>query len=147
MVEKGFPLGDGGHVSQCIHLVQTRDPAAKPVSLKKFKHLLVDQLKAKANSVIDPDEPQRKVKRGRPSLDLNARFIGNTHIVKYVKKDRDSAVLSAASQVGRKATERGLAMCATVVLESHTCTPNIASRISIPQEAVHLMIVINKFQI
>ncbi|GFO29364.1 hypothetical protein PoB_005586900 [Plakobranchus ocellatus] len=63
-----------------------------------FKDLLIDQLTLKAEEqLIGPASetsglPERK--KGRPSDNSLARFVGNTHLVKYVEEDRRYVVCS-----------------------------------------------------
>ena len=74
----------------------TRNPTTikRPLSLQDYKDILIRQLKERANLVLDANTPVPTPKRGRPSLETNARFVNNVHLIKYVDEDRRCVVCS-----------------------------------------------------
>ena len=79
----------------------TRAEGQKPLPLQGYKDILINQLKQRALLVLDPNDPVKTPKRGRPSLDMNSRFEGNKHLIKYVKEDRRCVVCSKPPQKKR----------------------------------------------
>ena len=102
-------------VNSYILFCLTRDEREKPVNLLKYKKLLVNQLLAEADTIKPLDQKQHKI--ARPNILLNSNQ--PSHLVKWVKNDRNCLVFSGPGQ--RKRTNYDMCDTCNVYLHAKEC--------------------------